>query len=108
MVTAYIGKAISAATVRLRLRMNVLYARVPRVGVPLSIQSRGTRLKRCREHGNLNASDWGNAMFTDESRFSLEPDDKRIRQCFSNCEAPRRAMTYEGARAYRNKDLKNN
>ncbi|GFU71856.1 transposable element Tcb1 transposase [Trichonephila clavipes] len=24
-------------------------------------------------------SDWGNVMFTDESRFALEPDDKRIR-----------------------------
>ncbi|GFX39688.1 tyrosine-protein phosphatase 69D [Trichonephila clavipes] len=41
MVTAFIGKAISAATVRRRLHMNGLYARVPRVCVPLSIQSRG-------------------------------------------------------------------
>ncbi|GFU16125.1 transposable element Tcb1 transposase [Trichonephila clavipes] len=24
-------------------------------------------------------SDWGNVMFTDESKFTLEPDDKRIR-----------------------------
>ncbi|GFX48013.1 transposable element Tcb1 transposase [Trichonephila clavipes] len=24
-------------------------------------------------------SDWGNVMFTDESRFALEPDDKHIR-----------------------------
>ncbi|GFV57883.1 HTH_Tnp_Tc3_2 domain-containing protein [Trichonephila clavipes] len=37
------------------------------------------RLKWCREHGNWTVSDWGNVMFTDESRFALEPDDKRIR-----------------------------
>ncbi|GFS49451.1 HTH_Tnp_Tc3_2 domain-containing protein [Trichonephila clavipes] len=51
-VTASIGKAISAATVRRRLHMNGLYARVPRVCVPLSVQSRGARLKWCQEHGN--------------------------------------------------------
>ncbi|GFT52097.1 transposable element Tcb1 transposase [Trichonephila clavipes] len=79
MVTASIGKAISAATVRRRLPMNGLYARVPRVSVPLSVQSRGARLNWCREHGNWTVSDWDNVMFTDESRFALEPDDKRIR-----------------------------
>ncbi|GFU96420.1 transposable element Tcb1 transposase [Trichonephila clavipes] len=79
MVTASIGKAISAATVRRRLHMNVLYARVPQVCVPLSVQSSGARLKWCREYGNWTVSDWGNVMFTDESRFALEPDDKRIR-----------------------------
>ncbi|GFU15933.1 transposable element Tcb2 transposase [Trichonephila clavipes] len=47
-VTASIGKAISTATVRRRLYMNGLYARVPRVCVPLSVQSRGARLKWCR------------------------------------------------------------
>ncbi|GFW95485.1 HTH_Tnp_Tc3_2 domain-containing protein [Trichonephila clavipes] len=45
MVTTSIGKAISAATVPRRLYMNGLYARVPRVCVPLSVQSRGARLK---------------------------------------------------------------
>ncbi|GFU28824.1 transposable element Tcb2 transposase [Trichonephila clavipes] len=45
MVTASIGKAISAATVSRRLHMNGLYARVPQVCVPLSIQSRETQLK---------------------------------------------------------------
>ncbi|GFX01633.1 transposable element Tcb1 transposase [Trichonephila clavipes] len=79
MVTASIGKAISEATVCRRLHMNGLYARVPRVCVPLFVQSRGARLKWCREHGNWTVSDWGNVMFTDESRFDLEPDDKLIR-----------------------------
>ncbi|GFU42939.1 HTH_Tnp_Tc3_2 domain-containing protein [Trichonephila clavipes] len=56
MVTASISKAISAAFVRQRLHMNRLYARVPRVCVPLSVQSRGARLKWCWEHGNWTVS----------------------------------------------------
>ncbi|GFV33020.1 HTH_Tnp_Tc3_2 domain-containing protein [Trichonephila clavipes] len=48
MVTESIGKAISAATVRRRLHMNGLYARVPRVCVPLFVQLRGAQLKWCR------------------------------------------------------------
>ncbi|KFM59437.1 Transposable element Tc1 transposase, partial [Stegodyphus mimosarum] len=79
MVTASIGKAISAATVRRRLHMSGLYARVSRVCVPLSVQSRGARLQWCRQHVNWNVSDWGDVMLTDESNFALEPDDKRIR-----------------------------
>ncbi|GFV06634.1 transposable element Tcb1 transposase [Trichonephila clavipes] len=79
MVIASISKAISAATVHRRLLMKEMYVRVFRVCVPLSVQSRGARLKWCREHGNWTGSDWGNAVFTDESRFSLEPDDKRIK-----------------------------
>ncbi|GFX10986.1 HTH_Tnp_Tc3_2 domain-containing protein [Trichonephila clavipes] len=79
MVTASITKVILAATVHRRLHMNGLYARVLRVCVPLSAQSRGARLKWCREHGKWTVSDWGNVIFTDESRFALEPDGKRIR-----------------------------
>ncbi|GFW85067.1 transposable element Tcb1 transposase [Trichonephila clavipes] len=56
MVTASSGKAISAANVRRRLHMNGLYAQVPRICVPLSVQSRGARLKWCREHGNRTVS----------------------------------------------------
>ena len=52
MVTALIGKATSAATVRRRLHMSELYARVPRVCIFLSVQSRRARLKLCREHVN--------------------------------------------------------
>ncbi|GFX83120.1 HTH_Tnp_Tc3_2 domain-containing protein [Trichonephila clavipes] len=60
MVTASIGKAISAATVRQRVHINGLYVRVPRVWVLLSIQSRGARLKWCREHDNWTVADWDN------------------------------------------------
>ncbi|GBN49580.1 hypothetical protein AVEN_50964-1 [Araneus ventricosus] len=59
MVTAAIGKTISATTVRRRLHMNGLYARVPRICVPLSVQSRGARLKWCCLHVNWTVSDCG-------------------------------------------------
>ncbi|GFX00812.1 transposable element Tcb1 transposase [Trichonephila clavipes] len=45
----------------------------------IPVQSRGARSKWCLGHGNWTVSDRGNVMFTDESRFALEPDDKRIR-----------------------------
>ncbi|GBM10608.1 Transposable element Tcb1 transposase [Araneus ventricosus] len=79
MVAAAIGKTISATTVRRRLHVNGLYALVPRVCVPLSVQSRGARLKWCRQHVNWTVSDWGNVMFTDESIYALQPDDKGVR-----------------------------
>ncbi|GFU97142.1 HTH_Tnp_Tc3_2 domain-containing protein [Trichonephila clavipes] len=60
MVTTSFGKAISVTTVHRRLHMNGMYARVPRVCIPLSVQSRGAaRLKWCREHCNWTVSDWG-------------------------------------------------
>ncbi|GBM39519.1 hypothetical protein AVEN_270704-1 [Araneus ventricosus] len=57
MVAAAIDKTMSATTARRRLHMNGLYARVPRVCVPLSVQSRGARLKWCRQHVNWTVSD---------------------------------------------------
>ncbi|GFV16736.1 HTH_Tnp_Tc3_2 domain-containing protein [Trichonephila clavipes] len=45
MVSASIGKAISPATLRRKLDMSGLYARVPQICVPLSVQSKGARLK---------------------------------------------------------------
>lgn len=79
MVSAALGKTISASTVRRRLHKKGLYARIPRVCVPLTVQSRGARLKWCRQHVNWTVSDWCNVLFTDESRFALESDDKRVR-----------------------------
>ena len=78
-VTASIGKVISAAAVRRKLHMSEMYARVPRVCFLLSVQSREARLMWCRAHVNWIVSDWGNVVFTDKSKFVLEPDDKRIR-----------------------------
>ena len=66
-VTASIGKVIPAATVRRRLHMSRLYARVPRVCVFLFFQSRGVQFKWYREHVNWTVSDRGDVMFTDES-----------------------------------------
>ena len=65
MVTATTGKAISAATVRRILHMSGLYARVPRVSLFLSVQSKGEQLKWCREHFNWIESDLENVLFND-------------------------------------------
>ncbi|GFV08763.1 hypothetical protein TNCV_2488351 [Trichonephila clavipes] len=62
MITKSIGKAISAATVRRRL----LRIDPGNICVPLSVQSRGARLKWCWEHGNRTVSEWAYVMFTDE------------------------------------------
>ncbi|GFW83688.1 transposable element Tcb2 transposase [Trichonephila clavipes] len=56
MVTASIGKAISAATERRKLQKNGMHAWVPPVCVSLSVQSRGARLKWFREHENWTVS----------------------------------------------------
>ncbi|GBO39429.1 hypothetical protein AVEN_145274-1 [Araneus ventricosus] len=79
MVAAAIGKTISATNFRQRLNMNCLYPQVPRVCVPLSVQSRGARLKWCRQHENWTVPDWGNVLFRNESRFTLQPNDARVR-----------------------------
>ena len=79
MATVSIGKAISTAIVRQRLQMSGLSAQVPWICVFLFVQWRGSQLKWCREYVNWTVSDWGSVMFTQESTFALEPDDKRIR-----------------------------
>ena len=45
----------------------------------LFVQSRVARLKWCRERVNWTVNDWGNVIFTDESKFPLDPDDKHIK-----------------------------
>ncbi|GFU28416.1 hypothetical protein TNCV_3579801 [Trichonephila clavipes] len=59
--------------------MNGWYARVIRVRVPLNRPIKRGAIKVVAGTWQLTVSDWGNVMFTDESRFALEPDDKRIR-----------------------------
>ncbi|GFX50780.1 transposable element Tcb2 transposase [Trichonephila clavipes] len=76
MGAAVIGKTISATTVRRKLHLNGLYARVPRVYVPLSVHPREARLKWHRQYENWIVSDWDKVVFTDESRFAPQPDDK--------------------------------
>ncbi|GFX04950.1 transposable element Tcb2 transposase [Trichonephila clavipes] len=39
------------------------------------------RLEYCRARGNWTASEWNQVVFSDESRFNLSSDDKRVRVC---------------------------
>lgn len=77
MVATAIGKIISATNVHWRLHMNGLFGKVPLFSVPLSAKSRGARRMWCVQHINWTMSDWGNIMFTDELRFTLQPVHKR-------------------------------
>lgn len=78
MVSAHIRKTISVITVQRKLHMSKLYDRVPQVCCPLSVQSREARLKWCRELINWTVSDWGEVLFTDESKFAMQPYDKSV------------------------------
>jgi transposase len=69
---------ISRFTVYRRLAEKSLYARRPMVCVPLTSTHRMHRLNWCNNHLQWNQQDWARVLFTDESRFSLESDSKRL------------------------------
>ncbi|GFT42459.1 transposable element Tc1 transposase [Trichonephila clavipes] len=55
-----------------------LFARHPVRCVPLTPAHRRRRSLWCREHRNWRDNEWGQVLFTDESRFSLSSDSHRI------------------------------
>lgn len=70
---------VSGQTVRNRLHEVDLHARRP-IKVPvLSRGNRARRLEWAEEHINWQQQDWARVLFTDESRFGLRPDSRRIR-----------------------------
>lgn len=70
---------VTAQTIRNRLHENTLHSRRP-IRVPvLSRGNRTTRLRWAEEHQNWQEQDWAHILFTDESRFGLRPDSRRIR-----------------------------
>ena len=78
------GRTISTQTVRNRLREGGLYARRPMVCVPLTARHRVDRRLWAEEHRGWGRNEWGNVLFSDESRFSVEPDNRRVfiwREC---------------------------
>ncbi|GFY30301.1 transposable element Tcb2 transposase [Trichonephila clavipes] len=72
------GRLISRFTVARRLHGGGLFARRPVRCVPLTPAHRRRRSLWCREHRNGRDNEWGRALFTDESRFSLSSDSHRI------------------------------
>ena len=73
------NRPISAHTVIRRLRERIIRARRPYVGPVLTRRHRQTRLQWCHSHSRWLARQWNQVLFIDESRFSLEKADGRVR-----------------------------
>ncbi|GFX26666.1 transposable element Tcb1 transposase [Trichonephila clavipes] len=61
-----------------RLHEGGLYARRPIVCIPLTPRHRLARRRWAAEHRDWEQHDWSQVLFTDESRFSLECDTRRV------------------------------
>ncbi|GFU92531.1 transposable element Tcb2 transposase [Trichonephila clavipes] len=61
-----------------RLHEGGLYARRPIVCIPLTPRPRVARRRWAAEHRDWEQHDWSQVLFTDESRFSLECDTRRV------------------------------
>ncbi|GFS63814.1 transposable element Tcb1 transposase [Trichonephila clavipes] len=72
------GTTVSTQTVRNRLHGVGLHARRPLVCVRLTSRHRCDRREWATEHVNWRGNEWSNALFSDESRFSVHPDNRRI------------------------------
>lgn len=78
-LTASTGTVVSRQTVYRRLRQRGLYCRRPAVCVPLTRIQRRDRLEWSHQHANWTIEQWANVLFTDESKFSVDNDSRRIR-----------------------------
>ncbi|GFT97908.1 transposable element Tcb2 transposase [Trichonephila clavipes] len=72
------GTTVSTQTVRNWLHDAGLYARRPMVRVRLTSRHRCDRREWATEHVNWRRNEWSNVFFSDESRFSVYPDNRRI------------------------------
>ncbi|GFX80956.1 transposable element Tcb2 transposase [Trichonephila clavipes] len=61
-----------------RLHEGGLYARRPMVCIPSTPRHRVARRRWDAEHRDWEQHDWSQVLFTDESRFSLECDTRRV------------------------------
>ncbi|GFV00456.1 transposable element Tcb2 transposase [Trichonephila clavipes] len=72
------GRRVSSQTVRNWLHEGGLYARRPMVCIPLTPRHCAARRRWAAEHRDWEQRDWSQVLFTDESRFSLECDTRRV------------------------------
>ncbi|GFV52806.1 transposable element Tcb1 transposase [Trichonephila clavipes] len=72
------GTTVSRQTVYTRLGHIGLYARRPVRCVPLTATHCRLRLTWSRENASWTPQQWSCVMFSDESRFSLQSDSRRI------------------------------
>ncbi|GFW02870.1 transposable element Tcb2 transposase [Trichonephila clavipes] len=75
-LTVATGIRISRQTVYRRLNHSGLYARRPAVCIPLTSALKRARLNWSLKHQHIGV--WANVMFSDESRFSLSSDFRRV------------------------------
>ena len=73
------GTRVSDQTIRNRLRANNLRCRRQAVRPPLLPRHRTARRHWCTLHLRWERVQWGRVMFTDESRFSIQFNDGRVR-----------------------------
>ncbi|GFW30596.1 transposable element Tcb2 transposase [Trichonephila clavipes] len=100
------GTTVSTQTVQNRLYGVGLYARRPMVCVTLTSRHRRDRREWATEHVNWRRNEWSDVLFSDESRFSVHPDNRRIfiwRDC-GNLYIIRDGLLH--ARRYRNEILR--
>ncbi|GFV11279.1 transposable element Tcb2 transposase [Trichonephila clavipes] len=71
------GTTVSTQTVRNRLHGVSLYARRPMECVRLRSRHRRHRSEWASEHVNWRRNGWSNVLFSDESCFSIHPDNRR-------------------------------
>ncbi|GFV30845.1 transposable element Tcb2 transposase [Trichonephila clavipes] len=72
------GTTVSTQTVRNRLHDVGLYARRSMVCVRLTSRHRRERREWATEHVNWRRNKWSNLLFSDESRFSVHPDNRLL------------------------------
>ncbi|GFX99988.1 transposable element Tcb2 transposase [Trichonephila clavipes] len=72
------GTRVSTQTVRNRLHGVGLYALQPMVCVRLTSRYHRDRREWATEHVNWRRNEWSSVLFSDESHFSVQPDNRRI------------------------------
>ncbi|GFX30928.1 transposable element Tcb2 transposase [Trichonephila clavipes] len=70
------GTTVSTQIVRNRLHGVGLYARRSMQCVRLTSRHRRDRREWATEHVNWRRNEWSNVLFSDESRFSVHPDNR--------------------------------
>lgn len=73
------GVRVSVQTIRNRLHEDGLSARRPAICPVLTAAHRAHRLDFAHNHVDWNLDQWSNVLFTNESRFSVEGNDRRVR-----------------------------
>ncbi|GFV84675.1 transposable element Tc1 transposase [Trichonephila clavipes] len=74
-----VGVAIVPQTISRHLADSNLKSKCPFRTLPLTPKHRQLRLQWCQARSTWNATDWQKVVFSDESRFVLGTDNKRVR-----------------------------